>query len=181
MVLMKKDKIISLLVEEFREKGFAGVSLTSISNTTNLGKSTLYHHFPSGKTEMVMCVINKVRDWIQKELVANLMNFNKSQEKLNFILDQLSLFYNQGKSNCIIDAISIESGSSIINDEVKKVLLDLLQLFENLAIERGCSKNDAKEKSEKILCLIQGSLILSRTMKDESFFQKQIIEIKKSF
>src|SRR4029078_11124737 len=49
--LFTKPEMFSRLMDLFREKGFDGASLADISESTGLGKSSLYHHFPNGKEE----------------------------------------------------------------------------------------------------------------------------------
>src|SRR6478752_6301170 len=55
--LMSKPDLLARLMDLFREKGFDGASLSDISESTGLGKSSLYHHFPNGKEEIALQVL----------------------------------------------------------------------------------------------------------------------------
>jgi AcrR family transcriptional regulator len=52
--LLTKDEMLARLMDLLREKGFDGASLSDISESTGLGKSSLYHHFPNGKQEIAL-------------------------------------------------------------------------------------------------------------------------------
>ena len=49
---LSKDEVIQRIVAAFREHGYEGASLSILSQATGLGRSSLYHYFPNGKTDM---------------------------------------------------------------------------------------------------------------------------------
>ncbi len=48
-MVTERSDVTQILAEIFREHGYAGASLSEITNRTGLGKGSLYHFFPSGK------------------------------------------------------------------------------------------------------------------------------------
>ncbi len=67
-----RDAIVVQLFELFRRGGFDGVSLSDISTATGLGRSSLYHHFPGGKSDMAAAVLELAGGWLDKAVIAPL-------------------------------------------------------------------------------------------------------------
>jgi TetR/AcrR family transcriptional repressor of lmrAB and yxaGH operons len=55
LVFAKAD-VVPLVAEVFRELGYEGTSLSSITDKTGLSKGSLYHFFPDGKEECIMFI-----------------------------------------------------------------------------------------------------------------------------
>jgi AcrR family transcriptional regulator len=67
-----RAEAVSRLAEVFRERGFDGASLSAISQATGLGKGSLYHHFPDGKEEMALAVLEDIDAWFEREVFSPL-------------------------------------------------------------------------------------------------------------
>ena len=50
--LHTKEEVVERLLAVLRRDGFEGASLSVLSEATGLGRSSLYHHFPDGKSDM---------------------------------------------------------------------------------------------------------------------------------
>src|SRR5215213_4679270 len=70
--LLTKTDMLDRLMDLFREKGFDGASLSDISEATGLGKSSLYHHFPSGKEEIALQVLAHLEQQLEQALLERL-------------------------------------------------------------------------------------------------------------
>ena len=53
---MSRETHLPTLFQLFRQHGYDGVSLAKIAAATELGKASLYHHFPGGKAEMMAAI-----------------------------------------------------------------------------------------------------------------------------
>ena len=175
---MKKHELLTDLTDCFRQYGYEGVTLSLISKKTGLGKASLYHHFPNGKEEMAIDIVEDIMLKIkntQKEIEDRELNPKDSlKEFLNF----LSEFYDNGKKTCIIDVLSLESTPKKIIHNVQIVLKTLLEYFEFLFKRLGYNPKKSHEKSKETLILIQGALVLTRSFNDESAFIYAIEKIK---
>lgn len=175
---MKKHELLRDLTDCFRQYGYEGVTLSLISKKTGLGKASLYHHFPNGKEEMAISIVEdimlKIKN-MQKKIEDRELNPKDSlKEFLNF----LSEFYDNGKKTCIIDILSLESTPKKIIHNVQIVLETLLKYFEFLFKKMGNNQQKSREKSKEALILIQGALVLTRSFYDESAFIYAIEKIK---
>ncbi len=54
-----RDKILEVAEARFAQRGFAGVGMREVALSAGLGKSSLFHHFPT-KAELYVAVIERV-------------------------------------------------------------------------------------------------------------------------
>src|SRR3954454_5676749 len=54
-----KLELIAILDDVFRRRGYEGATLSELSRACNLGKASLYHHFPGGKEEMATVLLRR--------------------------------------------------------------------------------------------------------------------------
>ena len=80
--LLTKPEMLSRLMDLFREKGFDGASLADISESTGLGKSSLYHHFPNGKEEMALQVLAHLEGQLEAALFEPMRSTGAPGKKL---------------------------------------------------------------------------------------------------
>jgi len=178
---MTKQEIIQVLMKEFRHFGYNALTLSQISKVTGLGKASLYHHFPNGKEEMAIEVLRMANEWIKNELILNLQNEINVDLKFKIILEKLNIFYYGGENYCLLDVMSTGNNSREINKEIELVLARLLSVFEKTAIEAGYTQKQSETKAKEALCLIQGSLILARVLKDKNVFKQQLKFIQTNY
>ena len=65
-------EIIAALTQVFRDRGYAGASLSLLSAATGLKKASLYYHFPGGKQEMAEVVLDEVAAWFADRIFTPL-------------------------------------------------------------------------------------------------------------
>ncbi|OZS41295.1 TetR family transcriptional regulator, partial [Photobacterium sanguinicancri] len=66
-VLDRSDAVLAL-AGVFRKRGFEGGSLSVIQQETGIGRGSLYHFFPDGKTDMARAVLDQVNDWFEEKI-----------------------------------------------------------------------------------------------------------------
>lgn len=175
-----RETILLDLLEEFRTCGFEGVSLSRISEVTGLGKASLYHYFPGGKGEMAQSVMSLAADWLEIHVFRPLEGEGEPKDRLESVLKALEDFYQQGQKPCLLDVMTIGGGPKV-RESVKAILLRLLLGFEHLALDAGIKGEEAKARAESVLVAIEGSLIVSRGLGDNSHFLRQMKGIRERF
>ena len=73
--LTDRQEVLPALAEVFREHGFEGASLARIAQATGLGKGSLYHYFPGGKTEMAAAVLAEIDAWFEGHVFTSLRRY----------------------------------------------------------------------------------------------------------
>lgn len=175
-----KDKIIPILMAEFRKMGFVGLSLAQISEATGLGKASLYHHFPGGKDQMAQEVMRFIQEWVQKEIVDVLTSHEDPKERLKNALKHIDTFYESGRASCLLEIMGGGTSPKSTRSIIHETFLALVRGFQKLAIDCGKTPAESKKIAEDAIIGIQGSLILSRATDDHSAFQRQLKAIRLS-
>ena len=97
--------MLARLMDLFREKGFDGAAVSDISESTGLGKSSLYHHFPNGKEEMALAVLAHLDEQLERALFEPMRSAESPRKKLNRMLDTIDTFYDGGKNACLLERL----------------------------------------------------------------------------
>ena len=175
-----REGVLLNLLEEFRGSGFDGVSLSRISEVTGLGKASLYHHFPGGKGEMAEAVMELAVTWLEARVYGPLEGPGEPQARLSMVLAALDEFYAGGSKSCLLDVMPL-TGDVKVQSAVKAILQRLLSGFEKLARDAGHATKAARARAEATLVSLQGSLVLSRGLKDPAPFQRVLKALRQEF
>src|SRR6201996_7136082 len=101
-----KDQIIDRLFTVFRDHGFEGASISELSRATGLGKSSLYHHFPGGKEQMVEAVLEYVKNLIDKDVVQVAASSEPLETRLRKIVGTFETLYAGGRNVCVLGRLA---------------------------------------------------------------------------
>lgn len=172
--IMSREEILNRLLSLFRASGYQGTSMSMISKETGLGKASLYHHFPGGKEQMVADVVEYVGGLLQENIIEPLKSKGTPQEKLDKMIDNVESFYAKGKEGCILESLSLCTGSDLALSEIRSQMLIWIKAMADLSTEVGIPKAEAMERAEQAMVSIQGSLIVARATGDQTVFQKSL-------
>lgn len=177
---MAKEKLISILKQAICEKGYAGMTLSYISEITGLNKSSIYHYFPGGKSEIALEVLKSTEELLSQACEKALKREKKPFLQFCAILDILTEFYKNGESSCLIEMMSINVTEDNLQQAVQSILDKLLGLFKDIFLAAGQAPKSAQKNAVHVLTLLQGSLILSRATQHPAYFMEQVKELKQS-
>ncbi len=175
-----REGILLNLLEEFRSCGFDGVSLSRISEVTGLGKASLYHHFPGGKSEMAQGVMSLAWGWLETNVFGPLEAEGDPAGRLEAVVQALEGFYAHGRKSCLLDVMPI-SGGPEVKAAVKAVMERLAAGFTRLAKDAGLPEAEAGARAEQALVGIQGSLVLARGLGERGPFLRQMQTLRERY
>lgn len=174
-----RNDIIPILGEVFREYGYSGTSLSEITKRTGLGKSSLYHFFPNGKTEMAEAVLNDIDAWFQQNVFIPLRNPNVTAESINAMFKAVDRYFQSGNRICLVGAFSLNNTRDQFIQKVSAYFKDWIDALA-LALKRvGYSRSQAKIIAEEIVVDIQGALVLARSLNDPKAFTRTLNRLRK--
>jgi len=104
----ERAEVIPVLGELFRELGFAGTSLTQITERTGLGKGSLYHFFPGGKEEMAQAVLEDVATWFESNVYAPLRDAPDPRIGIERMFNEDEHFFRSGRRVCLVGAFALD-------------------------------------------------------------------------
>lgn len=83
-----REKILEVAEARFAQRGFAGVGMREVAQAAGLGKSSLFHHFPS-KAGLYVAVLERVVERIEGHVLPTLSLEGDVSGRLDAAIDAL--------------------------------------------------------------------------------------------
>lgn len=160
---IEESELMTRLSRVFRDVGYEGATLTSLSTETGLKKASLYHRFPGGKEQMAREVLEDAASWLEENLLSPLRGDGKPEARIRAMTRKLDEFYSGGKQACLLNMLTsarIQEGPFV--KPIKDLFDALIRTLANLLCEHGFEQDEAQQRAERAVMLLHGSLVLSR-------------------
>ena len=167
-------ELLRAATEVFRSHGFESATLKLLSDATGLEKASLYHRFPGGKEEIAIAVAERVNAWFVENVFEPLKAQGTPAKRVRHVGQKLQEFYGDGMKSCTLDTLSLPGRSDELAKILKEGLLGWLDAFAQIAKESGCTMAAARTRAEQAVVELEGSLVLSRVLGQNSLFLKLI-------
>ncbi len=174
---MPKEEIITKLIAVFRYYGYEGATVARLSEATGLKKASLYHHFPGGKEQMAVAVLEYVSDWADKQIFAPLQSERSPKERILAMTEGLAQFYESGKAPCLLAVMSLGEADNLFHQQLKQSLRKWLEELSKVVEETGIGQKEARLRAESALIAIQGALVLVRVTNDTQPFERAVSKL----
>ncbi|MEQ1558727.1 MAG: TetR/AcrR family transcriptional regulator [Methyloglobulus sp.] len=166
------DTLAESLFEIFRSCGYEGTTISQLSESTGLKKSSLYHRFPAGKDDMVKAVVAYVSGQLHQHVIEPLLDSHVSPEqRFSNMLVTIKAFYSDGQKNCLLNALTLGNGldeiKALLVKDYKSWLAALIQLSKGA----GMNQQEAEVKSEHFLIAVEGALVIQRLTNNPQTFE----------
>ena len=174
--------LIGALFDIFRNHGYEGTTISLLSEVTGLQKSSLYHHFPKGKEDMLKAVVSYVSKQIQQHIIAPLLDTQtKPEKRFSNMIATIKAFYSDGRKNCLLNVLNLGETKAEINklqnDDYGAWLDALIQLGK----EAGLHQQEARNWAERFLIIVEGALVIQRLTSNMQTFEKHMEYEQKQF
>jgi AcrR family transcriptional regulator len=170
--LASKDEIVDRLFVVFRDRGFEGASLADLSRATGLGKSSLYHHFPEGKTQMAEAVLDRASALIDAELVAAAEAPGPLKARVRKVVAVLDKMYAGGRTPCVLGQLSTAQIGAEARRGLRLAFTHWIDAIDRLAAESGMTPARARQFAEDWVARVQGALILHAASGEVAPFER---------
>lgn len=171
---MSKEEAIIKLIPAFRQYGYEGATLSLLSKASGLGKASLYHYFPGGKSEMAAAVFEYIGIYFGDLVLKTLEGENKPELKIQAACNSLQEFYDSGRNSCFLAIMSFGEADKLFHQQVKARLQRIIKALAKVLIDAGIEAEVAKIRSEDAIAQIQGALILVRILDDTEPFDRAV-------
>jgi TetR/AcrR family transcriptional repressor of lmrAB and yxaGH operons len=169
------NALIEALFDIFRNHGYEGTTISLLSEVTGLQKSSLYHHFPAGKEDMLKAVVGYVGTQIQQHIIAPLLDTQvKPEKRFSNMIATVKAFYSEGRKNCLLNVLNLGEAKA----EINKLQNNDYDAWQNALVELGkevgLNQQEAKNWAERFLIIIEGALVIQRLTGDKQTFEKHM-------
>lgn len=160
------------IAEIFRKEGYDGASLSLLAHRTGLGKASLYHHFPGGKSDMAGAVYDRVSATFTREVLARLAGRGDPKERLANMAQALDTFYDSGNRACLIDVFSIGGARTGFTSKLSEAVAYWIEAIARTLVEAGIGNEEAHTRAEDAVIAIEGALVVARATGDTTPFRR---------
>jgi AcrR family transcriptional regulator len=157
------EALIASLSQVFRDVGYEGATLSMLEQATGLKKASLYHRFPAGKEQMAMEVLDAAGTWLESHVLSALRGAAPPKARIDAMVKRLDQFYSGGKQACLLNMLSssrIQGGPFTKN--IRQMFELLTDALATVAKDAGADSRTARARAERVIMMLQGSLVLSR-------------------
>jgi len=176
--IAERGDVIPLLGEIFREHGFAGASLSEISDRTGLGKGSLYHFFPNGKEEMARAVLDDVAGWFETNVFKPLRESADPDAGIDHMFKAVVRFFQSGRRVCLVGTFALDDTRDRFASEVQSYFAVWTRVLAAALKRSGYDAKAAREAAEDVIAGIQGALVLARAQDDPGVFTRAIKRLR---
>ena len=178
-ILAERNDVIPTLGEIFREYGYAGASLSEITERTGLGKGSLYHFFPNGKTEMAEAVLGDIDKWFEEYVFAPLRKSEHPNKSIHSMFNEVNRYFNSGRRICLVGAFALDHTRDQFSEKVSNYFKAWTSSLTTALKKYGLAKKDAKLLAEDVVGGIQGALVLARSQDNPKIFTRTLKRLEK--
>lgn len=169
--------VVPVLAGVFGDHGWNGSSLSVISSRTGLGKGSLYHFFPRGKTEMAEAVLDDVEAWFQVNVFTPLQAATDARARSSDMFAQTLKYFQSGRRVCLFGAFSLGVERALFGTRVAKYFTDWIDALTPVLRQLGHGE-DSRGLAEEIVAGIQGALVLARASDDGRSFERVLSRLE---
>jgi len=168
--LLERSDAVRALAGVFRRRGFENSSLSIIQQEAGIGRGSLYHFFPDGKTDMARAVLDQVGGWFEDEVFTPLRSATDAAEAVSAMTNVVSDYFVSRENVCLFAAMTLGEERATFADEVKAYFVDWVDALTGLLQRGGLTSERAHDDALDAVAVIQGGLIITRAYGNETTF-----------
>lgn len=163
----------------FLRNGYAGTSIANLAAATELGKASLYHHFPGGKAAMAKSLIRDAVADLQQNAFSGAKNSTDPKARIAVLIDEFERYVEHGRAPCLLALFALENAEVMDRPQLARQfeswLEDVTQAFEAL----GESPKGARRRADRLLADLYGFVCMAALRSDPKVFTRGIKHLRR--
>ena len=160
-----------------RRHGYDGASLAELSKATGLGKSSLYHHFPDGKDDMVRAVLGRLEEQLTAAIFEPLGGAGTPRRRLEAMVETLDAFYRGGREACVLANLALGNARKRFRKPVRRIFEAWVAAIAGALSDAGLPEAVARARAEGAVLRIEGALVLAAAFEDPAIFGRTLEQL----
>ena len=179
-VLTDRASALPALAEAFREHGFEGATLATLSKATGLGKGSLYNFFPGGKEEMMEAVLENIDGWFANAIFSPLEQALDPAAAITAMFDDVTAYFRSGQRVCVVGCLGLNSAGETFSVKVKEYFARWVSALAHCLEVGKVPPALASDLAEEAVSGIQGAIVLARALGEEASFLRIVRRLQSS-
>ncbi|WP_044564341.1 TetR/AcrR family transcriptional regulator [Azospirillum sp. B4] len=176
--LADRQDVISALAEIFRDHGFEGASLSTITARTGLGKGSLYNLFPGGKAEMAEAVLAHIDGWFRTHVFEPLDQADGGMAAVQAMFQATDAYFRSGRRVCVVGVFALGDARDLFTEQVRGYFAAWVTALAGALERAGRDPAQARADAEEVVAGIQGALVLARALDDTGVFTRTLARLR---
>lgn len=172
----RADAVLAL-AGTFRRHGFEGASLSVIQAETGLGRGSLYHFFPAGKSDMAEAVLNDVQRWFNHEISGPLRSAGEPETLISKMFKNVEAYFRSRHFVCLFAVMTLSEERRMFAAASHDYFADWIDALTSALRRTGMSAEAAIQVAVDGIAGIQGILILANALNDQPLFETALARI----
>ncbi|WP_312170859.1 TetR/AcrR family transcriptional regulator [Microbacterium sp.] len=168
--VLDRSDVVRALAGVFRKRGFEGGSLSFIQQETGVGRGSLYHFFPEGKTDMARAVLDQVAEWFDEKIFVPLRTATDARQAIADTSREVAEYFISRERVCLFAAITLGEEQETFAEAVRAYFTDWVDALTQVLTTTGLTREMAREHALYAVAAIQGGLVLARAYGDDQTF-----------
>jgi len=161
--LVRKE-IVGHVCGVFRSHGYEGTTMAVLSQATGLQKSSLYHHFPGGKNEMLETAVLATIVELERRVFRFLDTNDDAAERIAQVLEGFEIYTNGGQRSCLLAVIAQSSVAENFKSRIGAQFSAWITRLSTTLVEFGHGQKSADTLALETLETLYGSLVVGRLL-----------------
>lgn len=171
--VFEKADAVALVAEVFRDLGYEGTSMSSITARTKLSKGSLYHFFPGGKEEMAAEILANIDAWFVTQMFKPLEE-DEPHAAIAHMWDTTNAYFRSGRRICLIGAFALDETRDRFASAIRGYFHRWIKALACALRRAGVETAEAHALAEEAVIGIQGALMLTRALGDDGIFGRAL-------
>ena len=160
-----RDRLVQTAARLFRKRGYHGVGMAEILAGAQAPKGSLYHHFPSGKSDLALAAADWASEGMLQIIDDAFANAPDYPHGLTTLCYKLAKFYdlNQGWDGCPVSNTLFEGPeNAAFQARMAEIFDGWIGRVADHGARLGWDQDAAIARAQTFLMLIQGAWIMAR-------------------
>jgi AcrR family transcriptional regulator len=157
-----KQRMIEKAVVLLARKGLQGTSFSEVLEASGAPRGSLYHHFPGGKSELVLAAMNEASRRALTALEAlKGQPADKVAEAFTSIWATV-LTRSHLEAGCAVVAVTLASDSTVLRERAGEIFKAWRELLSRMLTEGGVSRGRSDGLAAGLIAACEGAVAIAR-------------------
>ncbi|ABM08386.1 TetR/AcrR family transcriptional regulator [Paenarthrobacter aurescens] len=167
--LATRQRLVDSMLELIQLHGYHGTGLNTVLARSGAPKGSLYFHFPEGKTELGIAAVGLAGDQFAELIGTATTTASSPSAAVDALVAELKgiLEASDYQAGCPVSSVALDAGSE--NEPLREACGQVYDAWVSAVSSYlstfGLKKEQAQPLATSMICLVEGSLILSRAYK----------------
>jgi TetR/AcrR family transcriptional regulator, lmrAB and yxaGH operons repressor len=170
-----RSRILQAAQRLFRKRGYHATGLNDILELAQAPKGSMYHHFPAGKEEIGVYVIENITRGLLGLFAQS--RARSTQAVVQQVGEQLVIVAVKTQFEiCALYCafVAERKASPLLGEAVAAAYGEMLDALKARMMQDGMTARVAKEKAQLAVALLEGGSLLAQARQDASLFRAAV-------